>query len=34
MSVARGRQSSWWSRLKALTRRLAAGENTDRALDD
>ena len=26
--------STWWSRLKALTRRLAAGENADRALDE
>jgi len=34
MSIARGRLSSCWSRLKALTRRLAVGENTDRALDD
>jgi hypothetical protein len=26
--------STWWSRLKALTRRLAAGEKADRALDE
>ena len=26
--------STWWSRLKALTRRLAGGEQADRALDE